>query len=119
MPDITLVAETGRVTGSRASRRLRREGKIPGVVYGHGSAPVGVAVDGRDLRAALNTPSGMNALLTLTVDGDEHLTMAKVLQRDPVRSTVTHVDFQIVRRDEIVGSDVSLVLIGESDAVKA
>ncbi|HEX2849479.1 MAG TPA: 50S ribosomal protein L25 [Acidimicrobiales bacterium] len=119
MPDITLVAETGRVTGSRASRRLRREGKIPGILYGHGAEPVGVAVDGRELRGALNTEAGTNALLTLKVAGEEHLTMAKVLQRDPVRNTVTHVDFQIVRRDEIVSSDVAVVLVGESDAVKA
>ncbi len=119
MPDITLVAETGRTLGSRASRRLRRGGKIPGVVYGHATEPLQVAVDGRELRAALTTGSGTNALLTLKVDGSEHLTMAKVLQRDPVRNTVTHVDFQIVRRDEIVTIDVPVTLVGESDAVKA
>ena len=117
MPEITLVAETGRPAGSAASRRLRRDGKIPGVVYVHGMQPVAVAVDGRDLRHALTGDSGLNALLNLRVDGDTHLTMARVLQRDPVRGTVTHVDFQVVSRDEVISADVPVHLIGEAKAV--
>src|SRR5687768_3074343 len=115
--EITITAETGRAAGSRSSRRLRHEGKIPGVVYGHGIEPIPVAVDARDLRHALNTEAGTNALLTLRVDGGEHLTMAKVLQKDPVRNTVVHVDFQVVRRDEAVSADVPIVLIGEAKGV--
>lgn len=117
MPEIQLLAETGRPAGSRAAKRLRRDGKIPGVVYGHGSEPVSVAVDARDLRHALNTEAGANALLNLMVDGTSHLTMARVLQRDPVRHNVTHVDFQLVRRDEIVSADVTFVLLGEAKEV--
>src|SRR5688572_8794233 len=117
MAEITLVAETGRPAGSAASRRLRREGKIPGVVYGHGMQPVPVSVDGRELRHALTGDAGLNALLNLQVDGDTHLTMARVLQRDPVRSTVTHVDFQVVSRDEIISADVPVHLIGEAKQV--
>jgi large subunit ribosomal protein L25 len=114
MPEIQLTAETGRKPGSRPSRRLRAAGKVPGVVYGHGIDPIAVAVDVRDLRHALNTEAGGNALLNLKVDGADHLTMAKVLQRDPVRNTVNHVDFQIVRRDEIVSADVPVQLRGDA-----
>ncbi|HLW45825.1 MAG TPA: 50S ribosomal protein L25 [Acidimicrobiales bacterium] len=114
MPEIVLEAEVGRPHGSPASRRLRAEGKIPGVVYGHGTAPVPVAVAGRDLRVALSGEAGTNALLSLRADGKTYLTVARELQRHPVKGTITHVDFQIVRRDEIIAADVPIVLIGEA-----
>lgn len=114
MPDITLPAETGRAAGSSASRRLRHAGKVPGVVYGHGIDPLPVAVQARDLRAALSTDAGLNALLDLQVDGTSHLTLARELQRDPIRNRVTHVDFQVVRRDEVIGVDVPIALIGDA-----
>ena len=117
MPEITIAAETGRKAGSRPARRLRGEGKIPGIVYGHGTDPISVAVDGRELRAALSTDAGVNALLSLQVDGTTHLTMARVIQRHPVRHTVTHVDFQIVRRDEVMSVEVPIVLLGDATAV--
>ncbi|MEA3076410.1 MAG: large subunit ribosomal protein [Actinomycetota bacterium] len=114
MAEIQLVAETGRPSGTRASKRLRREGKIPAVVYGHGSDPIAIAVDARDLRHALNTDAGVNALVNLSIEGNSLLTMARVLQRHPVRQTVTHVDFQIVNRDEVVTADVAISLVGEA-----
>jgi large subunit ribosomal protein L25 len=114
MPEIVLNAEVGRTRGSSASRRLRAEGKIPGIVYGHGTEPVAIAVLGRDLRVALSGEAGMNALLSLHADGKTYLTLARELQRDPVRGTVTHVDFQIVRRDEVIGADVPITLVGEA-----
>jgi large subunit ribosomal protein L25 len=117
MPEVKIVAETGRKTGSRASGRLRHEGRVPGVIYGHGIAPISVAVDARDLRHALSTDAGLNALLSLEVDGTNHLTMARVLQRHPVRHTLVHVDFQIVRRDEVMSVEVPLHLVGEAEAV--
>ena len=117
MPEITIVAETGRSPGSRSTGRLRREGKVPGVIYGHGIDPIPVAVDGRELRAALSTDAGVNALLSMSVDGASHLTMARVIQRHPVRHTVTHVDFQVVRRDEVMSVDVQVNLVGDADAV--
>lgn len=117
MAEITLEAETGRVTGSRESGRLRRKGQIPGVIYGHGTTPVPVSVDGRELRAALTTEAGLNALLALDVAGETHLTLAREIQRHPVRNTVVHVDFQIVRRDEVVSADVPITLIGEANQV--
>src|SRR5947209_17427951 len=118
MPEITLAAESGRSAGSRPSSRLRAAGRIPGVIYGHGTDPVAVSVEGRALRTALTGDSGLNALLALEVDGTTHLTMAREIQRHPVRGTVIHVDFQIVRRDEIVSADVPINLTGEAEDVR-
>jgi len=117
MAEITLNLESGRPHGSRPSGRLRTAGKIPGVVYGHGMEPIPVAIGARDLRAALTTEAGTNALLNLKIGKTTHLAIAKELQRHPVRHTVIHVDFQVVRRDEIVTADVRIALVGESEAV--
>ena len=80
MAEITLVAELGRPVGTRSSGRLRTMGKIPGVIYGHGIDPMPVAVDGRELRHALTSPAGLNALLALQVDGATHLTLAREIE---------------------------------------
>lgn len=117
MADITLLAEPGRSAGSRPSRRLRSTGRVPAVVYGHGIEPLTISVDSRELRAALGTKAGTRALLQLTVGKDQHLAMARHLQRHPVRHTVTHVDFQVVRRDELVTAEVPVVLVGTALAV--
>jgi large subunit ribosomal protein L25 len=114
MADVTLAAKVGRELGSRATRRVRREGKIPGVIYGHGTEPVPVAVEARELRLALNGEAGVNQLLSLDTGTTTYLTLARDLQRHPVHQTVTHVDFQIVRRDELIAADISIVLVGEA-----
>ena len=86
MPEITLHAEVGRPLGSRATRRLRHDGKIPGVVYGHGTEPVPVAVEARDLRVALSGESGPNTLLVAAWRATQtYLTLAREMQRHPVR----------------------------------
>jgi large subunit ribosomal protein L25 len=118
MAEITLIAEPGRPTGSAASRRLRRAGRIPAVVYGHGADGQSVSVDGRELRLALSGDAGLNQLLSLKVGSATHLAMARSLQRHPVRHTVIHVDFQIVRRDEVIAADVPILLVGEAKAVE-
>ncbi len=118
MPEITLTAELGRTAGSSDTRRLRREGKIPAVVYGHGMDAVSVAVDGKALRIALNGESGTNQLIELDADGQKYLVLAKSLQRHPVRGTLQHVDFQITGRDETVTVDVSVVLIGDAVEIR-
>jgi large subunit ribosomal protein L25 len=118
MAEITLIAEPGRTPGSAASRRLRSGGRIPGVVYGHGLTATPVSVDARDLRHALSGQAGLNQLLSLNVGSDTHLAMARSLQRHPVRHTVIHVDFQVVRRDEVIAADVPVVMIGEAKAVE-
>jgi large subunit ribosomal protein L25 len=119
MSDITLVADTGRPVGSRPSNRLRAEGRVPAVVYGQGLDPVAVSVDRRELRVALSGPAGVNALISLTVDGATHPTIVKQLDRHPVRRTVTHVDFLKVSLDEDIEVDVPFVLVGEAKAVLA
>jgi len=118
MADYTLVAEAGRTTGTRSTGRLRATGRVPAVVYGHGSAPISISVDGRELRHALSTDAGLNQLLNLEVDGTHHLALARELQRHPVRNTVIHVDFQIVRRDEVISADVPIVLVGEAKDIE-
>ena len=118
MAEITLVAEPGRPTGSAAARRLRASGRVPAVVYGHGGEGTAVSVDGRDLRHALSGTSGLNQLLSLQVGSETHLAMARSLQRHPVRHTVVHVDFLIVRRDEVISAEVPIVLIGEARSVE-
>ena len=79
MSSNVLIAETGRQTGSPSSRRLRREDRIPAVVYGLGMTPISVSVDRRDLRAALSGPSGVNTVLDLTVEGDADMLYQVVL----------------------------------------
>ena len=117
MDEVSLVADVGRVKGSAEARRLRAAGKVPAVLYGHGVDPLALAVGSRDLRAALTSESGLNALITLDVDGTRHLAMARQLQRHPVRRTIDHVDFVIVRRDEIVSAEVPVHLVGEAEDV--
>ena len=114
MAEVVLAAEVGRPLGSRAVRRLRREGKVPGVIYGHGTDPVPVAVVARDLRVALTGEAGANQLLSLRTGEGTYLTLAREMQRHPVAQTVTHVDFVIVRRDEVISADVPITLTGEA-----
>jgi large subunit ribosomal protein L25 len=117
MAEITLVAEAGRPHGSPASRRLRRQGKVPAVLYGHGMVPIALAVEARELRNALSTEAGSNALLRVEVGSKHHLALAREIQRHPLRHTITHVDFQVVRRDEVMSAEVPVVLAGEAGAV--
>ena len=116
MADVRLAVASRTELGSARSGRLRAAGSIPGVVYGHGSDPVAIAVDGRELRTALSGGAGLNALLDLSIDGTSHTALAKHLQRHPTRGTVIHVDFQLVDRNQAVTVDVPIELVG--DAVK-
>ena len=118
MAELTLTTETGRPTGSRPSNRLRLEGKIPGVVYGLGTDPKAVTVDWRSLRQCLTTDAGLNALINLDIDGEEHLSIVKELQRNPVKRTVTHVDFILIDRDADIEVEVPVVLEGEPTLVE-
>jgi large subunit ribosomal protein L25 len=115
--DIILAAETGRATGSAASRRLRSTGKVPAVLYGRGAEPAPLTVDWRDLRAALTTDKGLNALLTLQVGRKKTKAIVKEMQRHPVRRDVLHVDFLAVDVDVAITTDVPIVLEGEPTLV--
>lgn len=117
MSEVTLTASTGRETGTRPSRRLRHEGRIPAVVYGEGKAAVSVSVDRRELRRAMSTDAGQNALITLTVDGSQYLTVVKEIQRHPVRRDVTHVDFLTVDPNAPIEVEIPIHLVGEAKEV--
>ena len=110
-------ADTGRERGTRPSRRLRRTGRVPAVVYGMGAEAVAVSVDTTDLRVALATDAGINAVITLDVDGGRQVSIVKDLQRHPVRRDVLHVDFLRIDPDREVEMDVPLVLTGEAKKV--
>ena len=118
MAELTLTAETGRRTGSRESKRLRAEGKIPGVVYGMGTDPVAVAVQWRELRQVLTTDAGLNALINLDIDGERQLSIVKEMQRNPVKRSVTHVDFILIDREADIEVEVPVVLEGEAELVE-
>lgn len=118
MSDVTLRAETGRQQGSRASRRLRREGKVPATLYGQGSDPLAVSVDAILLRNALSTDAGLNAVLTLEVGKDTHTSLARELQRHPTRGDITHLDFVKISLSDRVDAVISVELLGEPVGVR-
>jgi large subunit ribosomal protein L25 len=118
MPQVTLHASASRAQGSANSRRLRHEGAIPGVVYGHGVAPLPVAVNAKEFRTAVSGEHGLNALITLDADGTKYTVMAREIQRHPVRGTVSHIDFQVVDPKQTVVAEVPLHLIGDAVEVR-
>lgn len=82
--EVTLAAQSGRASGSREARRLRRTGLVPAVLYGQGIEAIPVAVDHRELMAALHTDAGVNAIISLEVgDGATYTTLAREIQRHP------------------------------------
>jgi len=117
MSQTPLVAQTGRPTGSRNSRRLRAEGQIPGTVYGGDKEAVSVVVERAALRQALSGPGGTNTFLDLQIDGGHQMAIVKDMQRHPVRRNVTHIDFLRVTADQEVEVDVVIELVGEAKAV--
>jgi large subunit ribosomal protein L25 len=118
MPDITLAADPRSELGSRPAGRLRRQGRVPAVVYGLGNDTMNVTVPARDLSHILSGESGANTLINLEVDGDTMLTLVRQIQRHPTRGELVHVDFIRIRRDVAVSADVPLHLIGEPAGVR-
>jgi large subunit ribosomal protein L25 len=114
----TLVAEERTVVGSRPAGRLRRAGKVPAVMYGLETDTVKVAVRARELNHILAGESGVNTLITLKMDGEEHLTLARQIQRHPTRGDLIHVDFIRVRRDVAVAAEIPVNLTGEPEGVR-
>src|SRR6476661_1679325 len=113
-----LVVQNRSILGSAEARRLRRQGLIPGVLYGR-EAPVSISIPERDLRTALTSKGGLNAVLDVVVDGGkEHSSVLKEYQQDPVRGLITHVDLQEVRLDQPIHATVPLQLHGEPVGVK-
>ena len=119
MADITLIAETGRPTGSPAARRLRTADHVPAIVYGKGVEPTSITVERRALRQALSGEAGVNAVINLQLSGKSHPTVVKELQRHPLKRSVTHVDFLVVDLDVELEIEVPIELVGEAKAVLA
>jgi len=118
MADITLVAQQRPEKGSRPSGRLRRAGKVPAVIYGLGVDTLMVTVPARDLGHILSGVSGANTLITLKVEGDDVLTLARQIQRHPTRGVLMHVDFIRIRRDVAVSAEIPVHLVGEATGVR-
>ena len=111
MTALKLAATTRTEFGKGAARRIRRAQQIPAVLYGHGAAPLHISLPGHDTMLALKHT---NALLTIEVDGKEHLAIARDVQRDPVRNVIEHVDLLAVRKGEKINVTVPVRVVGES-----
>ncbi|GLP71591.1 MULTISPECIES: 50S ribosomal protein L25/general stress protein Ctc [unclassified Streptomyces] len=111
MSEVKLTAETRTEFGKGAARRIRRDSKVPGVLYGHGSDPLHLTLPGHDLLLALRTP---NVLISLDIDGKTNeLAIPKSVQRDPIKGFLEHVDLQLVKRGEQVNVEIYVQTEGE------
>ena len=97
--------------GKGAARKIRRAGNVPAVMYGHGTEPVHITLPGHDAMLALKHA---NAVITLVIDGDEQLALAKDVQRDPIKPVIEHVDLVVIRKGEKVTVDISVHTEGEA-----
>jgi large subunit ribosomal protein L25 len=109
--EIRLNAELRTEFGKGAARRIRRDNKIPAVLYGHGTEPVHLTLPGHDTMLALKH---VNAILTLDIDGKHELALAKDVQRDAIKPVIEHVDLVIVKRGEKVTVDVPVHVEGDA-----
>ena len=116
--EVTLVADANRPVGKSAARKIRREGKVPAIVYGLGSDPTPVAIPTREFEHIVHGPGGINTLISLDMSGKKDLVLARQLVRHPVRRNLVHVDFIRVSRDVAVAAEVPIHLTGESIGVK-
>jgi len=110
MAEVKITAQTRSDFGKGAARRTRRAGLVPGVIYGHGAAPVHVSLPAHELMMALKNA---NVLIGLDVDGTSELVIPKAVQKDPVRGSLKHVDLLHVKRGEKVSVDVPVIIEGE------
>ncbi|MFE0358612.1 50S ribosomal protein L25/general stress protein Ctc [Streptomyces nigra] len=111
MSEVKIAAETRTEFGKGAARRIRRDNKVPGVLYGHGSDPLHLTLPGHELLLALRTP---NVLIALDIDGKTNeLAIPKAVQRDPLKGFLEHVDLQLVKRGETVTVEIPVHAEGE------
>lgn len=112
MAEVKIQAESRTEFGKGAARRIRRDHKVPAVLYGHGTDPVHITLPGHDTMLALKTA---NALLLIEVEGSESLlALPKQVQRDPIKGTIEHVDLVIVKRGEKVQVEIAVHVEGEA-----
>ncbi|MFC8505812.1 50S ribosomal protein L25/general stress protein Ctc [Streptomyces sp. NPDC057411] len=110
MSEVKLAASIRTEFGKGAARKIRRDAKVPGVLYGHGSEPVHLTLPGHELSMALRTP---NVLLSLDIEGRNELAIPKAAQRDPLKGFLEHVDLLLVKRGEKVTVEVPVTAEGE------
>ncbi|MEW2403331.1 50S ribosomal protein L25/general stress protein Ctc [Streptomyces sp. NPDC046862] len=111
MSEVKIAAESRTEFGKGAARRIRRDSKVPGVLYGHGSDPLHLTLPGHDLQMALRTP---NVLIALDIDGKtKELAIPKSVQRDPIKGFLEHVDLLLVKRGEKVNVEIYVHTEGE------
>jgi large subunit ribosomal protein L25 len=110
--DHRLVAEARTEFGKGSARRTRRAGRIPAVLYGHGQDVIHMSLPSREFAAILRNGGG-NALITVELDGTQHLALTKAVQRDPLTRIYEHVDLLTVRRGEKTTVEVPIVIVGE------
>ncbi|MFD8819022.1 50S ribosomal protein L25/general stress protein Ctc [Streptomyces sp. NPDC059627] len=111
MSEVKIAAETRSEFGKGAARRIRRDSKVPGVLYGHGSDPIHLTLPGHDLLLALRTP---NVLISLDIDGKSNeLAIPKSVVRDPIKGFLEHVDLLLVKRGEKVTVEIPVHTEGE------
>ena len=115
MPEVHIAAETRSEFGKGAARRSRREGRVPAVLYGHGTETRHLSLPGHQLMLALKTPNVLLYLDGLT-KGSE-IALPKAVQRNPVRGFIEHVDLILVRRGEKVTVEIPVRIIGQIDTI--
>lgn len=113
-----LQADKREDTGKGVARKLRAAGRVPGVLYGQGVDPVALSVDAREMFRVLHGGAGANALVDLVVDGQDHLAMAREIQRDHIHNTLIHIDFLAVSRTQTITASVPVIETGEAAGVK-
>jgi len=113
MSEEKIKAENRTQFGKGAARRIRRDDKVPAVLYGHGSDPMHITLPGHDTMMALKH-GGSNALLHLDIEGTTHLALTKQIQADPIKGFLEHIDFVEVKKGEKVTVDIPIHVIGES-----
>jgi large subunit ribosomal protein L25 len=117
MSEMILLAASRRETVGKQVRHMRREGQIPAVLYGPGYEPLNIAVDQRELRHAL-AQAGGTQLIELQVGRERIPSLARAVQRDPLRGDILHVDFYRVAMDRLITAEVPLQLINEAPLVE-
>ncbi len=116
--ETTLQGQIRSGRGKGPARQARFSGQVPAILYGRGIEPIPLLVDGREILRSLHTEAGANVLINLEVDGTRYLTLAREIQRHPVRGDLLHVDFVNVSRDVKIHADIPVHLTGEAHGVK-
>lgn len=115
---VTITAQTRDETGKGAARTARREGRVPGILYGHGEESVALSVDARELQKLVSTISVDNTIVDLDMNGESYKVLIRELQRHPFREDFLHIDFFHVVMDEMIHVEIPILITGVSTGVK-